>query len=112
MYPAIIAAVSNLVLNYIFINLYGYMAAAYTTLFSYILFALFQGIWARKICKEHGIKTGTIYNDKFMIMLAIITTAISLIGILFYRHTFLRYCAIVILGVIIVFVGRKVMKKK
>lgn len=112
MYPAIIAAVSNLVLNYIFINLYGYMAAAYTTLFSYILFALFQGIWARKICKEHGIKTGTIYNDKFMIMLAIITTAISLIGILLYRHTFLRYCAIVILGVIIVFVGRKVMKKK
>ena len=112
MYPAIIAAVSNLVLNYIFINLYGYMAAAYTTLFSYILFALFQGIWARKICKEHGIKTGTIYNDKFMIMLAIITTAISLIGILFYRHTFLRYCAIVILGVIIVFVGRKVMKTK
>lgn len=110
MYPAIIAAVSNLVLNYIFINLYGYMAAAYTTLFSYILFALFQGIWARKICKEHEIKTGTIYNDKFMIMLAIITTAISLIGILFYRHTFLRYCAIVILGVIIVFVGRKVMK--
>ena len=112
MYPAIIAAVSNLVLNYIFINLYGYMAAAYTTLFSYILFALFQGIWARKICKEHEIKTGTIYNDKFMIMLAIITTAISLIGILLYRHTFLRYCAIVILGVIIVFVGRKVMKKK
>lgn len=110
MYPAIIAAVSNLVLNYIFINLYGYMAAAYTTLFSYILFALFQGIWARKICKEHEIKTGTIYNDKFMIMLAIITTAISLIGILFYRHTFLRYCAIVILGVIIVFVGRKVTK--
>ena len=48
MYPAIIAAVANLVLNYIFIGTFGYMAAAYTTLVSYILMALCQGLCGKK----------------------------------------------------------------
>lgn len=112
MYPAIIAAVSNLILNYIFIKIYGYMAAAYTTLFSYILFALFQGVWAKKICKEHGIESGTIYNDRYMIALAVITTLISLSGILFYGNTILRYGVVILLAVVCAVIGRKVIKNK
>lgn len=112
MYPAIIAAVSNLILNYIFIKIYGYMAAAYTTLFSYILFALFQGVWAKKICKEHGIESGTIYNDRYMIALAVITTLISLSGILFYGNTILRYGIVILLVIVCAVVGKKVIKNK
>ena len=112
MYPAIIAAVSNLILNYIFIKIYGYMAAAYTTLFSYILFALFQGVWAKKICKEHGIESGTIYNDRYMIALAVITTLISLSGILFYGNTILRYGIVILLVVVCAVIGKKVIKSK
>lgn len=112
MYPAIIAAVSNLILNYIFIKIYGYMAAAYTTLFSYILFALFQGVWAKKICKEYGIESGTIYNDRYMIALAVITTLISLSGILFYGNTILRYGVVILLAVVCAVIGKKVIKNK
>lgn len=112
MYPAIIAAVSNLILNYIFIKIYGYMAAAYTTLFSYILFALFQGVWAKKICKEYGIESGTIYNDRYMIALAVITTLISLSGILFYGNTILRYGVVTLLAVVCAVIGKKVIKNK
>ena len=112
MYPAIIAAVSNLILNYIFIKIYGYMAAAYTTLFSYILFALFQGVWAKKICKEYGIESGTIYNDRYMIALAVITTLISLSGILFYGNTILRYGVVILLAVVCTVIGKKVIKNK
>lgn len=112
MYPAIIAAVSNLILNYIFIKIYGYMAAAYTTLFSYILFALFQGVWAKKICKEYGIESGTIYNDRYMIALAVITTLISLSGILFYGNTSLRYGVVILLAVVCTVIGKKVIKNK
>lgn len=112
MYPAIIAAVSNLILNYIFIKIYGYMAAAYTTLLSYILFALFQGVWAKKICKEYGIESGTIYNDRYMIALAVITTLISLSGILFYDNTILRYGVVILLAVVCAVIGKKVIKNK
>lgn len=112
MYPAIIAAISNLILNYIFIKIYGYMAAAYTTLFSYILFAWFQGVWAKKICKEYGIESGTIYNDRYMIALAVITTLISLSGILFYGNTILRYGVVILLAVVCAVIGKKVIKNK
>ena len=36
----IIAAVINLIGNYVFITQYGYIAAAYTTLFSYVCYVL------------------------------------------------------------------------
>ena len=43
------AAVINIVLNYVFIKQYGYIAAAYTTLFTYILYFLFHFFLAWKI---------------------------------------------------------------
>ena len=85
MYPAAIAALVNLVLNYIFIKAYGYMAAAYTTLFSYILMALFQGLWARKLRKENGIEGNTVFDDRKLMVLAIATTLLCLLGIALYK---------------------------
>lgn len=43
----LIAAGSNLILNYIFIPLYGYVAAAYTTLFSYLLAFVLHARYAK-----------------------------------------------------------------
>lgn len=48
----LLAAVSNIVLNIIFIPLYGYTAAAYTTLASYTFSLLLHVIYARKIEPE------------------------------------------------------------
>ena len=39
MYSSAVAAVMNVALNYVFIKAFGYMAAAYTTLLSYIILA-------------------------------------------------------------------------
>lgn len=44
-----LAAVINIILNYIFINKCGYIAAAYTTLVTYFLYFVFHYILARKI---------------------------------------------------------------
>lgn len=45
----LIAAVVNVILNYIFIQKYGYVAAAYTTLFSYMLYLIIHEIISRRI---------------------------------------------------------------
>ncbi|WP_288604157.1 oligosaccharide flippase family protein [uncultured Phocaeicola sp.] len=45
----IIAAASNIVLNYIFIPKYGYIAAAYTTLASYLISFVLHSRYARKL---------------------------------------------------------------
>lgn len=45
----VIAAVSNIILNFIFIPRYGYVAAAYTTLSSYIISFMLHSRYARKL---------------------------------------------------------------
>lgn len=45
----IIAAVSNIVLNFVFIPKYGYVAAAYTTLASYLISFVLHSRYARKL---------------------------------------------------------------
>lgn len=107
MYPAVIAALTNLVLNYIFIKTYGYMAAAYTTLFSYILMALFQGIWARKLCKENDIEDSTVFEDKKLILLACVIMILCLLGIALYNFYIVRYLVVVLMAVLSVILYKK-----
>lgn len=45
------AAVINIVLNYIFIQRFGYLAVGYTTLFSYICYLLLHIVISRKLVK-------------------------------------------------------------
>ena len=51
MYGTMAAAVVNIVLNYVFIKLYGFVAAAYTTLASYLLFAAVHYFISGKLLK-------------------------------------------------------------
>lgn len=110
MYPAAIAALANIVLNYIFIKAYGYMAAAYTTLFSYTLMALFQGIWARKLCKENAIESVSVFEDKKLMLLACITTVLCLLGIALYNFYMVRYLVVVLMVVLSVIFYNKYKK--
>lgn len=93
MYSSIIAATVNLILNYICINAFGYMAAAYTTLIAYIVLAGTQAMFARKIhFKETGEKS--VYNDNAVFVMAMLTIIAALFGLVLYRYTWLRYIII------------------
>lgn len=52
MVASIIGAVLNVILNFALIPVFGYLAAGYTTLFCYLLFALFHGVFMLKIAQE------------------------------------------------------------
>lgn len=110
MYPAIVAAILNLMLNYVFIKMFGYMAAAYTTLFSYIILAILQVIWSAKVCKENNNEINNIYDNKRMLLLAIATTAVSLMAIPLYSNTFVRYLFIAIGIVVASIIVRRLLK--
>lgn len=112
MYPAIVAAILNLVLNYVFIKMFGYMAAAYTTLFSYIILAILQVIWSAKVCKENNNEINYIYDNKRMLLLAIVTTVVSLMAIPLYSNTFVRYLFIAIGIVVASIIVRRLLKSE
>lgn len=83
-------------LNYLFIPVFGYIAAAYTTLISYILFSGFHYLFMRKLVKS---KIGEIkiYNIKFIFMLAIIFMAFSAIIMCLYNYPIVRFLFILFL---------------
>ncbi len=110
MYSSVVAAVMNVVLNYVFIKVFGYMAAAYSTLLSYIILAGGQVLFARKVqAKENG--ATYIYNDKAVCLLAAVTIAASLFGLLLYQYTVIRYFIAVAGGVVGVMIAIKTVRK-
>ena len=90
MLASLIASVTNVILNYIFINLFGYMAAGYTTLLCYFLYALFHFIFMRRICKKQS-ESMTPFNLKTVAGITGVFITVGFIYILTYKITIARY---------------------
>ena len=71
------------------------MAAAYTTLVSYIILAALQAFWSKKVCEENNNPIGGIFDNRMMSILAIATIIASLIATPLYSNTILRYIVFV-----------------
>ncbi|MCR5540818.1 MAG: polysaccharide biosynthesis C-terminal domain-containing protein, partial [Ruminococcus sp.] len=84
-----IAAVFNIIANYIFIQQFGYVAAAYTTLASFIILSITQYI---AMIKMHG--SDNIYDEKVFIVLSIVIFAFVIISNFLYSFIILRYLVI------------------
>ena len=54
MYASVIGAVLNVALNAVFIPIYGYIAAAYTTLFCYFVYSMLHYAFMRKVCRKYA----------------------------------------------------------
>lgn len=106
MLASVIGAVLNLVLNYIFIDIYGYIAAGYTTLVCYLVYTLFHYILMNAVCKKYA--DGVMpYNTKILLAIIIPFIMIGSILLLTYEYPYIRY------GIIAVsLVGAVIFRKK
>lgn len=100
-------AVLNIVLNYIFIQMFGYYAAGYTTLFCYIAYALFHYIFMKKICRDY-IDNAQPYNDKVYFSIAGIFLALGFAFLAVYSNSILRYALLSIILVIVVLMRNRI----
>lgn len=112
MYGSLIAAILNIILNAIFIPIYGYMAAAYTTLFGYIVMSLIEALWAIKLHRNVSGTNDSVYDDLKVLILSTATTAVALTGLIWYQNTVLRYIVTAIGIAVAVFYVRKMMKDR
>ena len=90
------AAITNIILNYIFIPRLGFVAAAFTTLFSYLVLMLLHFFITRLILK---IK---LYNDCFMFGAFACTCFFSFFITLTYSYNIIRYA---IMGFNVIFMA-------
>ena len=91
-----VGAITNLILNYIFIKLYGYYAAGYTTLACYMLFSFMHYSFYKKIIREK-LKIDDIYDIKFMLLFSGVVLFAMLGMTLVYKWFAVRYLIITLI---------------
>lgn len=100
------AALANLILNWIFIKWFGFIAAAYTTLVSYILFAFANYLAMRRVLKKKEMRDNA-YNYRMLIIIFLAFCGMTALGTVLYNILIARIAFIVVLLVVMI-IKRKV----
>lgn len=96
----VIAPCSNIVLNFLLIPRYGYVAAAYTTLFSYLLSFVLHTRYAKGIEKE-------LFPIRFFILPAVHIMAGVILFYLFIDLWYIRWIALLLYLLFVSYYERK-----
>lgn len=104
-----IAAGANLVLNAIFIPMFGMAAAGYTTLVCYALFCCMHCYLVVKICKEECVENP--FKMKTMWIISAVFVALSIFCEFVYNYTTIRYGLIVLIVVGAIYIALKYREK-
>ncbi len=102
----VIAAATNILLNYLFVKKYGFVAAAYTTLVCYLLLMILHHYISRWVLKIH------LYHDKFMYSALFVTTILAVVFMILYKSFWLwRWILIFVISLIYLYSNRKIIDK-
>ena len=88
-YGSIGAAILNIVLNYLLIPVFGFVVAGYTTLASYIVFALSNFLTMRYVLKKRFLPDN-MYDYKALLGLFISFVIVGFMGVAFYANVITR----------------------
>lgn len=94
MIASVTATVLNIALNYLLIPRFGYIAAGYTTLVSYIVQAVIDYVAMGRVVKRH------VYDLRYLLILSSFAILIALTANLLYNFAWIRY--IILLAVLAV----------
>ena len=110
MIASVICAALNVGLNYVFIRLYDYYAAGYTTLFCYIAYAFFHYLMMRVICKKN-LPGRKIYNGKLLLLMSAVFVGIGGALLATYRFPIIRYSIVGVLCIVVIVLHKQIIAK-
>ena len=101
---SVITAIINIVLNYIAIHIWGYQAAAYTTIVSYMILCILHYFGMRKIDKTQY------YDLKTLLVLSCVLILITFANVVFNNSILIRYIILIFSGIYILIRYRELIK--
>ncbi len=104
MVASTLCAVVNVILNAIFMPIFGYMAAGYTTMFCYMLLALVHYLFMRRVCSKM-LKISSVYDDKLILLISAAYLGLNAVGMVLYNFIILRY-VILAVSLVLIFIKR------
>lgn len=96
-------ALLNILLNYIFIQMFGFIAAAYTTLVCYIVYAIIHYFVMCHICTQNHVNIQNLFNMRIVCLFSLAILVIVGVMLVVYHYPMVRYATIII--IIVVFLG-------
>lgn len=104
-YASIGSAVANVILNMVFIPLFGFVAAAYTTLASYAVFAI-TNYYAMKYSLSVHERPNNSCDLKGLSIILAVYSVLAAVAMALYPYALVRY-AIVVVALVVLFLQRK-----
>ena len=104
MIASMIGALLNFILNYIFIKKYGYLAAGWTTMVCYLLFAIAHFYYSKHIFFKNTKKY--LFDDKYIFKISLIIIISSIVIIFTYKYLILRIILMIIM-LLVLYINRK-----
>ena len=97
-----IGALLNIILNAIFIPIFGFIAAGYTTLACYVLFGVMHYLFMKMVCRKY-LDGYQVYDGKIIFGIGLVLIALALVMMLIYNNVIVRYIVLsaVAIGMII-----------
>lgn len=103
-YVTSIAALTNIILNYVGLQFFNYYICAYTTLASYIIMSFLHYIFMKKVCRNKQLTESPI-NAKFILLSSTAMVMIFAFIASIYNNMLIRY--LLLLGIVIYSFVRK-----
>lgn len=104
-FASLAAAIANIILNYIFIGIFGFVAAGYTTLACYVLYSIGHYLVSQRIIKDN-MSGQKLYDMKAVVSISVVLIAYAAFVNFLFNLPIIRY-GILIAGLVFAFVKRK-----
>lgn len=102
-------AILNIGLNYIGIKLYGYIAAAYTTLICYMAYSFFHYFLMIRVCKKYN-DNYVPYSTKHIVLISMVFIVMGFIGLATYHSDIFRYIIIAVMVAAMIVFRKRIRK--
>lgn len=93
------SALVNIILNFLLMNLFGYLAAAYTTAICYLILATAHYYFMKSAFREN-VGTGSVYNIKSICLITLALVLAAAVMMLLYPVAVIRYAFVAVLLVV------------
>ena len=99
MYVSVACGILNVILNYLLIDVFGYIVCGYTTMVSYMAFAVGHYYFMKRVCRSE-IPGVELFDIKRIILISVAVVAAAVMIIFLYPYWMIRYG--LILGMVII----------
>lgn len=105
MVASIITAITNIILNAIFIPMFGYLAAGYTTLFSYIMQSLLHLYFGFRIEKNMN----KLFDFRIIACIVAVLMTITFLIVWLYDSVIVRWAVLIVIGIICIIFRKRLL---